>query len=166
MREVIERRLSHIGDGTPSLGERPDMILLDGGATHVSTVRPILSQKEPSCALFGMVKDDFHKTRALTDGEREISIALETGVYAFIFRLQEEAHRFAVKASQTRKIKTMTHSSLEKIKGIGPAKAKKLLSQISLSEIRAAKKEELLGLSGISEADAENIYSYYHKAKK
>ncbi len=166
MREVIERRLSHIGDGTSSLGERPDMILLDGGATHVSTVRPILSEKEPGCALFGMVKDDYHKTRALTDGEREISIALETGVYAFIYKLQEEAHRFAVKASQTRKIKTMTRSSLENVKGIGPKKAKKLLSQISLSEIRAADKASLMKLSGISEADAENIYNYYHKAKK
>ena len=163
MREVITRRLSHIGDGTASLGERPDLILLDGGATHVGAVRPILLEKEVDAALFGMVKDDFHKTRALTDGEREISIALETGVYAFIYKLQEEAHRFALKSSQGRKIKTMTHSSLEKIEGIGPAKAKKLLRTLSLSEIRKADKSTLSAISGISERDAEKIYEYYHK---
>ena len=163
MREVITRRIAHIGDGTQSLGERPDLILLDGGATHVGAVRPILLENEPNTALFGMVKDDFHKTRALTDGEREISIALETGVYAFIYNLQEEAHRFALKSSQGRKIKTMTHSSLEKIEGIGPAKAKKLLSALSLSEIRKADKKTLCEISGISERDAEKIYEYYHK---
>lgn len=163
MREVISRRIAHIGDGTASLGEAPDLILLDGGATHVSVVRPILSENEIEAALFGMVKDDFHKTRALTDGEKEISIALDTGVYAFIYNLQEEAHRFAVKSSQGRKIKTMTRSSLEKIAGIGPAKAKKLLRAMSLSEIRVSSKETLGKISGISEADAKNIYEYYHK---
>jgi len=163
MREVISRRIAHIGDGTASLGERPDLILLDGGATHVGAVRPILKENGVDATLFGMVKDDFHKTRALTDGESEISIALETGVYTFIYNLQEEAHRFAVKSSQARKIKTMTHSSLEKIEGIGPSKAKKLLKALSLSEIRKAKKEELSRISGISEKDAERIYEYYHK---
>lgn len=163
MREVITRRISHIGDGTQSLGECPDLILLDGGATHVNTVKPILIENNIDAALFGMVKDDFHKTRALTDGEREISIALETGVYGFIYNLQEEAHRFAVKSSQARKIKTMTHSSLEKIEGIGPAKAKKLLAALSLSEIRAADIERLKRVSGISATDAKKIYDYYHK---
>jgi len=163
MREVISRRIAHIGDGTASLGECPDLILLDGGSAHVNVVRPILSEAEIDASLFGMVKDDFHKTRALTDGESEISIALETGVYGFIYNLQEEAHRFAVKSSQERKIKTMTHSSLEKISGIGPAKAKKLLKALSLSEIRKADKATLAAVSGISEQDAKNIYEYYHK---
>lgn len=163
MREVIERRLSHIGDGTASLGECPDLILLDGGSAHVGAVRPILVEKDIEAGLYGMVKDDYHKTRALTDGEREISIAHETGAYAFIYALQEEAHRFAVKSSQQRKIKTMTHSSLEKISGIGPMKAKKLLRSLSLSEIRHAEVERLKAIDGISEADAKNIYEYYHK---
>ena len=163
MREVIERRISHIGDGSASLGERPDLILLDGGATHVGAVRPLLVENDIEVALYGMVKDDYHKTRALTDGEREISIAHETGAYAFIYALQEEAHRFAVKSSQERKIKTMTHSSLEKVKGIGPMKAKKLLKALSLSEIRQADKDKLKAIDGISEADAQNIYEYYHK---
>ena len=113
-----------------------------------------------------MVKDDFHKTRALTDGEREISIALEMNVYAFIYNLQEKAHRFALKGSQGAKIKTMTHSSLEKIDGIGAAKAKALLSAMTLSEIRHAKAEELAKIKGISAKDAERIEEYFSKKTK
>lgn len=166
MREALSRRLSHIGDGTPSLGQMPDLLLLDGGATHVGAIKPILREMELDIPVFGMVKDDYHKTRAITDGEREISIAQEMNVYAFVYTLQEEAHRFAYKSSQKGKEKSLTHSSLEKIEGIGPKKAKTLLSQMSLSEIRAADKATLSALKGISEKDAEKIYEYYKKKKK
>ena len=163
MREALSRRLSHIGDGSVSLGSVPDLILLDGGVGQVGAVREILEKMELDIPLFGMVKDDFHKTRAITDGYREISIAHELNVYAFVYKIQEEAHRFAVKASSGGKIKTMTKSSLEKIEGIGPKKAKLLLSEKKLSEIRMMSCEELLSVKGISKKDAENIYKYYHK---
>lgn len=161
MREALDRRLSHIGDGTPSLGEEPDLILLDGGETHVRTVARLMRERDVSIPLFGMVKDDYHKTRALTDGEREISIALEMNVYALIYKIQEEAHRFAYNASQTAKKNTMTHSTLEKIPGIGPAKAKKLLAALPLSKIRVASEEELRAVRGIGEEDARAIVTYY-----
>ena len=163
MREVLRRRLLHIGDGTQSLGDTPDLILLDGGATHVSVVREVLSELDVDISVFGMVKDDYHKTRAITDGEREISIARETGVYSFVYNIQEEVHRFAIKHSSGAKIKTMTHSTLERIKGIGPKKAKLLLLAMPISRIRKASVEELTAIKGISECDAKNIYEYYHK---
>ncbi len=163
MREVIRRRLAHIGDGIASLGEMPDLLLLDGGDTHVSVVREILEEAELEIPLFGMVKDDYHKTRAITDGERELSIARDPGVYGFVYNLQEEAHRFAVKSSQGAKRKTLTRSSLEKIKGIGAKKARLLLSAMPLAKIKTATPEELRAVKGITAADAESIYSYYHK---
>lgn len=165
MREVIERRLLHIGDGTASLGELPDLILIDGGKTHIGAVKPIIEKIAPEISVFGMVKDDYHKTRALTDESREISIAYEAGVYAFIYRIQEEAHRFALKNSQGAKIRTMTTSVLEKIEGIGPKKARLLLSAMPLAKIKTAKISELSAIKGISEKDAESIYEYYHKNK-
>ncbi len=166
MREVLGRRISHIGDGSLSLGESPDLILLDGGVGHVNVVRALMEERGVEIPLFGMVKDDYHKTRAITDGEMEISIANEMGVYSFVYNIQEEAHRFAVKNSQGAKIKTMTHSTLEKIQGIGPKKAKILLSAMPLAKIRASSVKELSGIKGISPKDAENIYEYYHKADK
>ena len=165
MREVLSRRLSHIGDGTPSLGESPDLILLDGGATHVGVVKPIVESMSLDIPVFGMVKDDYHKTRAITDGEREISIAYEAGVYAFIYKIQEEAHRFAVKNSQGAKIRSMTTSTLEKIEGIGPKKARALLSSMPLAKIKNASEKELAAVKGIGPADAKRIYEYYHKNK-
>ncbi len=163
MREIIERRLLHIGDGTASLGVAPDLILLDGGSTHVGVVKPIVERIAPEIPVFGMVKDEYHKTRALTDENREISIAYEAGVYAFIYRIQDEAHRFAVKSSQSAKIRTMTSSVLEKIEGIGPKKARLLLSAMPLAKIKNAKLTELASIRGISERDAKRIYEYYHK---
>ncbi len=163
MREALERRLSHIGDGTASLSDEPSLILVDGGVGHVGVAKEALLGATLDIPVFGMVKDDFHKTRALTDGEREISIAIEPSVYSFVYNLQEEAHRFAVKHSQDAKKKTLTHSSLEKISGIGPAKAKLLLSAMSLSEIRVASVSELMKIKGIGKGDATRIYEHFKK---
>ena len=166
MREVLTRRLSHIGDGTASLGESPDLILVDGGVGHVGVAKEVLASFGMEISVFGMVKDDFHKTRALTDGDFEISIAKEFDMYGFIYNLQEEAHRFAVKSSQKAKTKTLTHSVLEKIEGIGPAKARALLSAMPLGKIKEASISELSSVKGIGEEDAERIAEYFKKKKR
>ncbi len=164
MKEALSRRLSHIGDGSASLGERPDLLLLDGGKGQISAVREAMEESGVDIPLFGMVKDDFHKTRALTDGENEIGIAREPGVYSLIYRLQEEAHRVAYRASQNRKRRSITHSSLEKIPGIGPKKAKLFLSVFgSIAKIREAEIEELSAARGVSLADATAVYRYFHE---
>ncbi len=166
MREALSRRLSHIGDGSGSLGERPDLILLDGGVGHVNTVLEVCDSLSLEIPVFGMVKDDYHKTRAITDGAEEISIAREMGVYTFIYNLQEEVHRFAIKHSSGAKRKSLTHSSLEKIPGIGPGKAKKLLAAMPLAKIRQVTAGELAEIKGISAADAERIYEYFKEKRK
>ena len=164
MREALGRRLSHIGDGTASLGDTPDLLLIDGGVGHVNTVKEVLAAMDVEIPVFGMVKDDYHKTRAITDGETEISIAREMNVYGFIFNLQEEAHRFAVKMSGGAKKRSLTRSTLERIEGIGPKKAKALLREMPMGEIRRATVDTLAGIKGISRKDAEAIYAYYHKS--
>ena len=165
MREALTRRLSHIGDGSLSLGNTPDLILVDGGDAHVGVAKSVLDSLSLDIPVFGMVKDDFHKTRALTDGENEISIAKEFDMYAFIYNLQEEAHRFAVNSSSKGKIKTLTHSSLEKIEGIGPAKARALLREMPLGKIRMATVDELSAVKGIGRSDAERIVKYFEKKR-
>jgi excinuclease ABC subunit C len=164
MREALSRRLSHVGDGSASLDERPDLILLDGGDGHVRVVRELLSSLELEIPVFGMVKDEYHKTRAITDGHAEISIAREMGAYTFVYNLQEEAHRFAIKNSTAAKRRTLTHSTLEKIKGVGPSRAKALLAAMTLTEIKKATAEQLSAVKGIPRSSAEAIYEYYHKS--
>ena len=162
MREVLTRRLSHIGDGTPSFGECPDLLLIDGGDGQVGVVLEVLKELSLDIPVFGMVKDDYHKTRALTDGEGEISIAQELPVYTFVYKIQEEAHRRAVRSTMGQKKKTLTHSSLEKIEGIGPAKAKRLLCAFSYTQIKNATFEQLCSVAGIGERDATAVYRYFH----
>ncbi len=165
MREALTRRLSHIGDGSPSLGERPDLILLDGGVGHVRTVRE--AEAELGCEdipLFGMIKDDYHKTRALTDGESEIAIAREQAVFVLIYRIQEEVHRVAVSHTMGAKEKTLRRSSLENIPGIGPAKAKRLLAACgSLTKLASATREELAAIPGIGGKDADAVSRYFRE---
>lgn len=165
MREALARRFSHLSDNTGSFSESPDLILLDGGKGHVATVHSLMSEMGIDIPVFGMVKDDFHKTRALCDNEREISIAREQAVFSLIYRIQEEVHRFSVSLMDSAKRKTLTTSSLEKIKGIGKVKAKNLLIHFGgLAAIRKATKEELIKVRGISAKDAENICDFFEKA--
>ena len=81
-----------------------------------------------------------------------------------MYRLLEEVHRFTVSKMDSAKRKTLTHSSLTKIKGIGDSKAKALLSAFGgLGGVRAATLEELSAVKGISSSDAENIRKYFDK---
>lgn len=163
MRETLSRRLAHLGDLQGSMGEHPDLILLDGGRGHVSTVREVLREMEIDIPVFGMVKDDYHKTRALCTEDEEISIAREQAVYGLIFRIQEEVHRYTVSKMTGAKSKTIKKSSLEKIKGIGAAKAKALLAHFGgISSIKSASVDELSAAKRISRSDAESIFNYYH----
>ncbi len=166
MRETLKRRAAHIGDGTLSLGESPDLILLDGGDAHVGVIKELFSELGVEIPVYGMVKDDFHKTRAITDGKEEISIAREMNVYTFIYNLQEEAHRFALKHSTKDKSKKLTRSSLTGISGIGDKKAKLLLSAMPLAKIKTASVAELASIKGISGKDAEAIHEYFKKKDK
>ena len=164
MKEAISRRLSHIGDGTASLSEKPDLILLDGGVGHVHTIRPVLEEKYPDIPLFGMVKDEYHKTRCLTDGEYEISIANEKAVFPFIFSIQEEVHRTAIRAMKKRKTRSLKKSTLEQIQGIGTAKARILLKRFgSISAIKEADVEALASVKGITQTDALKIRKFYQE---
>ena len=166
MREAIRRRISHIGDGTLSLGESPDLILLDGGVGHVGAIKELFRELDVDIPVFGMVKDDFHKTRAITDADEEISIAREMNVYTFIYNLQEEAHRFALKHSSKDKTKKLTRSSLTKIPGIGEKKAKALLDAMPYAKIKTASVKELSAIKGVSQKDAEAIHEYFNEKVK
>ncbi len=162
MCEAISRRVSHLDDGEGSYSEYPDLILLDGGRGHVSSVRTMLDQMGVDIPVFGMVKDDFHKTRALCTDKEEISIAKENAVFTFIYNIQEEVHRFTVSRMQNAKRKTLKKSSLTKISGIGDTKAKSLLSHFGgLQKVKEASFDDLLSVKGIFRADAQNIIDYF-----
>ncbi len=162
MRQAISRRLAHLSDPEGSFSNPPDLILLDGGRTHVSAVRALINELGLDIPVFGMVKDEYHKTRALTDDQNEIAIAREQSVFVFIYKLQEEVHRYSITRMGNAKRKSVKTSTLEEIPGVGKAKAKKLLAHFkSLAKIKAASTSELTEVTGITATDAENIVNYF-----
>ena len=165
MREAISRRIEHLlSDTKGSFSEYPDLMLIDGGKGHVSVVKDVLREYQIDIPVFGMVKDDYHKTRALCNEDSEINIAKDRSIFSFIYRIQEEVHRFTVGRTTNAKRSTLKHSSLENISGIGPAKAKKLLQHFgTLTAIKQADISALAEAPGISAKDAEQIYKYFRK---
>lgn len=158
MREAVARRLSHTED------EYPDLILLDGGRGHVSTIRELLREMDIDIPVFGMVKDDYHKTRAIAGEheDEEVSIAKEQAVFGFIYRLQEEVHRFTISRMRNAKRKTVKRSSLTEIRGIGPQKAKALMAHFhTIGAIKDADISQLMTVKGVTETNARMIKQYY-----
>ncbi len=163
MRETLSRRVAHLDDESGSFSELPDLILLDGGRGHVATVKALFNELNIDIPVFGMVKDEHHKTRALTTEDAEINIAREQQIFILIYKIQEEVHRFTVASMESAKSKTIKRSSLEAIDGIGPAKAKRLLAAFGGKRgVSLADREKLASVKGITKADAERVYLYFH----
>ncbi len=166
MREALSRRLAHLGDETGAFAVPPDLILLDGGTAHVAVVRRLLDEMGLAIPVFGMVKDEYHKTRALCTDEGEISIAKDREIFTLIYRIQEEVHRFSVKQMSASKSSTLKHSALERIPGVGAKKAKAILAHFGgLGAVKKADKTALAAAPGVGPVLAEEIYRYFHERK-
>ncbi len=166
MVEVITRRFEeyrkHQGDDD-YFGKLPDLILLDGGNTQVSAVAPILAQYGVDVPLFGMVKDDKHRTRAITSDGGEIAIKATKSAFNLVYAIQEEVHRFAIGYHKARRTKKMLGSSLTAIEGIGETRAKKLMAHFgTVSAIAAAEVQDLMQVKGMNEPSALKVYSHFH----
>lgn len=175
MCEVIFRRMTHgieeqnqieagqLAADKAKFVPLPDLILLDGGKGHVNTVKQLMAEKGWSVPVLGMVKDDRHKTRAITNGEQEFSFAVSSPAFRFFAGVQEEVHRHAISYHKQVHKKHQLMSSLEEIAGIGPAKRKALLKHFgSAGAIKKAEVEELQQVTGITEELAQRIYRKYH----
>ncbi|MBQ3946935.1 MAG: excinuclease ABC subunit UvrC, partial [Ruminococcus sp.] len=146
MREVLKRRLMHIvtGEGDEYFTRTPDLILLDGGKGHVNAVAPLLRELGLDIPVFGMVKDDKHRTRAIATGGREIQINSLRAVFDLVTRIQDEVHRFSVSFMHSRHKKKTYSSELLKVRGIGKKKAAKLFMRYkTIAKLREASPEEL-----------------------
>lgn len=166
MREVISRRLAEYeqckesGEG---FGRLPDLILLDGGKGHVAAVRPVLEQFGFSIPLFGMVKDDKHRTRAITGDGGEIAINSNRQAFTLVSTIQDEVHRFAIGYHRQSRKKNTISSSLLSIPGVGATRAKALLKYFqTIRRIGEATVEELESAPSMNRPTAERVYAYFH----
>ena len=161
MKEVLTRRLdeylAHKEEGS-GFGRKPDLILLDGGEGHVATIKPVVDRYGLNIPVFGLVKDDRHRTRAIALNGGEIAIHQKRAAFTLLSNIQEEVHRYAITFHRQRRKKSSISSALLEVEGIGPARAKALLRQFgSLRNIRQASVEELLLVKGMTRPAAEAI---------
>ena len=166
MRQVLLRRFAHYKAGDKGFEEAPDLLLIDGGVTHACTAVEALQSLELNFPVFGMVKDDRHRTRALvTPDGLEIRIDNNQAVFSLIGNIQEETHRFAISYHRQLRSKRLRYSELDGISGIGPKRKEELLKHYkSLTAIAGASLAELERL--LPKDAALAVYSYFRQKEK
>ena len=92
MYEVLSRRLKHAQDWP-----LPDVILIDGGKTQLNMVKKAMSEAQENTNIYGMVKNDKHRTRGLIDENgNEFDLSDKKQILNFLTFLQDEIHRFVI----------------------------------------------------------------------
>jgi excinuclease ABC subunit C len=170
MAEVIGRRFNEYlkaEKADDGFGKLPDLILLDGGKGQVAVAKQVLREMNIDVPLFGLVKDDKHRTRAVTGDGGEISVNSRRALFTFLSKMQDEVHRFAIGYHHERRSKNTFKSSLTEIEGIGEKRARAMLKYFrTIDNISKADLEELEGCPQMTKNAAVAVYRYFHSAEK
>ncbi|MCD8355373.1 MAG: excinuclease ABC subunit UvrC [Clostridia bacterium] len=166
MEEMLTRRMQRWKDGDEKFSELPSVFMIDGGLGHVHVAKAVLDRFGCDTPVFGMVKDDHHRTRGLVapDG-REFSIATTPAVFALVGRMQEEVHRFAITYQRSLRQADAVRSQLDQIPGIGEKRRTALLKKFkSVKRIRQAELEELEAV--LPHSAAMSVYQYFRSEQR
>ena len=149
------------GDGFQRL---PDLWLIDGGAGHVAVARGVLSRYGLDIPVFGMVKDNRHRTRAVTGEDEEIAISANRSVFALVTGIQDEVHRYSIGFSRQSHKKSSLTGQLLEVEGIGESRANALYRHFkTVKAMREASVEELAAVKGMNRGAAEKLYAFFHE---
>ena len=163
MHQVVKRRFSHYKDGDKGFADTPDLLLIDGGVNHARVALNALQELHLDFPVFGMVKDDRHRTRALVSPEgQEIGIDGNPAVFSLIGNIQEETHRFAITYHRKLRSKRLRYSELDRIAGIGPKRKHDLLK--TFKSIAGISQATMIELERILPKDAATaVYQHFHR---
>ena len=163
MDQVLTRRFRRYLDGDEKFKDLPDVLFIDGGQEHAQVAVRVEEAMGLHIPVFGMVKDDRHRTRALmTPAGEEIGIQRYPAVFALVGQIQEETHRFAIEFHRQQQSQRVKGSELDKIPGIGPTRRNALLKHFkSVKNIKAASLAELQEVAG--KATGKVVYDYFNR---
>ena len=163
MDQVLRRRFQRYLDGDEKFADKPDLLLIDGGVNHANVAVRVLEELGLSIPVFGMVKDDRHRTRALVTPEgREIGIQANQAVFSLIGQIQEETHRFAIEFHRQQQNQRVKGSVLDKIPGVGEKRRAELLKHFkSVKNIKAASLAELE--EAVPKSTARAVYQFFRE---
>lgn len=168
MEEVLERRINRgLGQGDmKGFNKMPDLILIDGGKGQTNIAEEVIYNYGLNIPICGMIKDDKHTTRGLIYQNKEIELCKDNKVYRLIYRIQEEAHRFAIEYHRNLRDKTLFKSELDNIENVGEKRKINLLKEFgSVESIKTKSIEELSAVEGMNVKAAESVYNYFRKKK-
>lgn len=153
MSEVVYRRYSRaIEEGSPL----PDLIITDGGKGQMEVVRKVIvDELKIDIPIAGLAKDDRHRTNELLFGfpQKTIGIELDSPLFKFLTRIQDEVHRYAITFHRDKRSKRQVQSELDSIKGIGTKTKQLLLKEFkSVKRIKEASLEDLTKVIGSAKA--------------
>lgn len=150
-------------DSSKGFGRLPDLILADGGITQIRATKAAIRNIENeigatlNIAVYGMVKNDKHQTRALMDENRN-EMEISEDLFNLITNFQNEVHNTAIGYHKMLRDKSMVKSELDNISGIGNVKKIELLKKFgSVENIAKASVDEIASVKGINKELAEKI---------
>lgn len=166
MHQVVKRRFVHFQAGDKGFNTPPDLLLIDGGITHAQTALRALEEVGVHFPVFGMVKDNRHRTRALVTADgKEIAIDSNQAIFSLIGSIQEETHRFAITYHRQLRSKRLHYSQLDSISGIGPKRKQELLRHFK--SLKAIGEATLPDLERLLPKDAAfAVYRHFHPEEK
>ena len=166
MDQVLRRRFQRYLDGDEKFADKPDLLLIDGGVNHANVAVRVLEELGLSIPVFGMVKDDRHRTRALVTPEgREIGIQANQAIFSLIGQIQEETHRFAIEFHRQQQNQRVKGSVLDKIPGVGEKRRADLLKHFkSVKNIKAASLAELE--EAVPKNTARAVYQFFREKEE
>ncbi|MGO1468880.1 MAG: excinuclease ABC subunit UvrC [Tissierella sp.] len=145
----------------------PDLIMMDGGKGQVNIALKVLNSLNINIPVCGLVKDDAHTTRGIIYNNIEYNMDLDSLGFKMIYKIQEEAHRFAINYHRSLRSKDMFRSELDDIKGIGQKRKVALLKHFkSIEKIKRASIEELKGVETMNIKASESLYNHFRKENK
>ena len=162
MEQVLTRRFKRYLEGDEKFADKPDLLLIDGGVNHANVAVKVLETLGLTIPIFGMVKDDRHRTRALVTPEgKEIGIQGNQAIFSLIGQIQEETHRFAIEFHRQQQNQRVKGSVLDQISGVGEKRRSDLLKHFkSIKRIREATQAQLAEV--VPKNAAQAVYDYFH----
>ncbi len=167
MRQMLTRRFTRYlneEETDSAFKTLPDLLLIDGGQSHVNVAKDVIETLGLDIAIFGMVKDNKHRTRAISAGDEEIVISSNRSVFSLVTSIQDEVHRYSIDYSRKSHTKASLATRLTAIEGVGQARANALYKYFkTYKALSEATLEEIIAVKGVTQKTAENIYAYIHK---
>lgn len=160
MQETLLRRFNRYlsGSNDEAFSTLPDLILVDGGAQHVSVSKEVLEDLGIDIPIWGMAKDDRHRSHRLVNGVTGVELRRDNALLRFVASIQNEAHRYALQYNKNLRRKRMQKSVIDELEGVGPVRKKALIKAFgSAKKLKEASVEEIAQVKGIGPNLAEKI---------